>query len=99
MERAIVTGEREGDRCWIFDVAVGDDRRTAVHHRVSLSWVDYDHWCHGRLPPERVAAALVGLLHENRGRAGVPEQIPERFDASTARRWWPGIGRAMGALL
>src|SRR5688500_9344010 len=53
-----------------------------TRHEVSLSWVDYEHWSHGRIAPERVARAVVETLIDAQW---LP--LPARFDAATARRW------------
>jgi hypothetical protein len=94
----MVTVEREESmaRGWAFDVtiraspparapAAGSDHPAPAEsrHRVSLSWADYEHWSHGAAPPEQVARVVVEALLE----AGVPDPLPDRFDAATARRW------------
>lgn len=72
--------EAEAVRGWLFDVEI-DRPGGAVCCDVALSWVDYEHWCHGAASPSRVAEAVVRAVVE----AGV--DVPARFDASTARRW------------
>ena len=51
-------------------------------HEVTLAWVDHEHWSGGRFPPSTVVERLFGVLLEQR------LDIPERFDAATARRWF-----------
>jgi hypothetical protein len=69
---------------------------------VSLSWVDYSYWSPtGALSPEKVAAKVTGYVVENwERRHGAPPgrpvrdvqaDLPERFDAATARRWFPEL--------
>lgn len=80
-------------RGWAFDVIVRDQRPASVpaassapadsRHRVSLSWADYEHWSHGAAAPEQVARVVVEALLE----AGIPDPLPDCFDAATARRW------------
>lgn len=105
---AVVTVIREEERegGWAFAIevttgpaagagdAAGSASRQAVttHHNVLLSWVDYDHWSHGRLAPERVAGAVVRFLIDRD-----PEgALPETFDASTIRRRFPELDERLG---
>ncbi len=69
---------------WVFHVLVNGDV-VAHEHDVALSWVDYDHWSHGAIAPERIVQAVVEVLLDE-----CPDrELPDRFDASTARRWCP----------
>ncbi len=76
--------EREGAVGWRFDLTIpapeGEEARTIT---LCLSWVDYEYWSHGTASPCRVAEAVVrGVI------AGDPtRELPDEFDASTARRW------------
>lgn len=63
----------------------------ATDHEVGLAWVDHDHWSGGRLPPSTVVHELLSVLLDSCGH----ELLPRRFDASTARRWVPGLDAAM----
>ena len=64
------------------EVAHGES--PASIHRVRLGWVDHNHWTGERpFAPSRVVQALLECLLE----ADPPVELPERFDAATARRW------------
>jgi len=64
------------------EVARGEHPTTV--HRVRLGWVDHNHWTGERpFSPSRVVQALFECLLE----ASPTVELPERFDASTARRW------------
>lgn len=66
--------------------AVGTTR-----HTITLSWVDHEHWCGGIKAPSRVIEALVGALVAREGEpmaSGAAFELPSRFDAATARRWF-----------
>ena len=80
LARAHVLSEEETRTGWVYRVALkrGDDAR---EHHVRLAWVDHDHWSGGRAQPSHVVERLMELLAE------LEIEIPERFDASTARRW------------
>ena len=54
---------------------------------VTLSWADYDLWCHGRVAPEKVVKAAFAFLldHEPIG------SIMRRFDCSVIRRYFPQV--------
>lgn len=86
-ENIRVLSEAEGDRCWVFTVVVPSD--TAGSHagtqniEVALSWQDYEYWSHGQRSPSHVAEVVVRALIQ----AQPDRTLPDRFDASTARRW------------
>jgi len=83
--------EQETGHGWEHRLAVARDSGARAEHTVRLSWADHEHWSGGRDSPSRVIEKLLGLLLEReRERA-----IPERFDAATVRRWWPGVDQAM----
>jgi hypothetical protein len=66
--------------------AVGTTR-----HTITLSWVDHEHWCGGIKAPSKVIEALVGALVAREGEpmaSGAAFELPSRFDAATARRWF-----------
>lgn len=90
-----VRREIETGHGWSFVVAVRDAGGPATLHTVLLSWQDYERWAGGRLPPERIAAAVVRFLVDREGAAG----LDEHFDASTARRRYPDIDGVIGASL
>jgi len=77
-----VEHERETPQGWRYRVVVEREGAAATEHEVALAWVDHEHWCGGRLAPSTVVERLFGVLLE-RG-----EEIPARFDAATARRWF-----------
>lgn len=58
---------------------------------VTLCFQDYEYWSGGTRPPERVTEALIECLLDPDEDANVPEPLPDRFDASTARRWMPSL--------
>lgn len=76
---------------WDFRVSVTPADGDETRHDVYLSWVDYEHWSHGRVPPELV----VGTLVEELLGIDLPIRLPARFDASTARRWYPRMDELM----
>lgn len=82
-----VEGERETVRGWAFDVSVLRPGEQPTRHDIRLSWVDHDRWSGGRVPPSRTVEALVLTLED----AGAPPELPESFDAATARRWLPTL--------
>lgn len=88
-----VTTEQESDHGWSYEVAVERAGGGRTEHRVTMAWVDCEHWAGGRFPPSRVVEALVGLLVEREGE----RPLPERFDAATARRWYPDLDEVLPA--
>ncbi len=77
-----VENERETPQGWRYRVVVERAGAASTEHEVTLSWVDHEHWCGGRFAPSTVVERLFAVLLE-RG-----EEIPARFDAATARRWF-----------
>ncbi len=77
-----VEREEETPRGWTYHLVTPGGTR----HVLTLSFVDYEHWAGGRVPPSMVAEALASYVAAER-----PEGLPGRFDASTARRWLPGL--------
>ena len=57
---------------------------------VHLSWADYEYWCHGARAPADVVRALIRFLTQQDG-----FEIPPKFDAATARRWFPDLDHAL----
>ncbi len=78
--------EHEEPRGWRFEISLarpGTSIADPSRHEMTLSWVDYEFWCHGQSSPSRVAQIVVDALL-----AAKPElTLPPRFDASTCRRW------------
>lgn len=89
MAKITTMTETETGHGWEYVLAVEGPSNTRTEHTVRLSWADHEHWSGGRDSPSRVVEKLVGLLVE-RG-----QTLPPRFDASTGRRWWPGLDDAM----
>jgi len=77
MAGAEIRRESETGRGWRYEVALRGGERVV---EVTLDWSDHDHWSAGAAPPSRVVGALIEVLEDARVR------IPDRFDASTARR-------------
>jgi len=93
-----VQTEVENDRGWTFGVTIGGGGGTgntgggrgggggggndASEMTRTLSWVDYEYWSHGSFSPSRVAEAVLVALRE----ADPGRDLPQRLDASTARR-------------
>lgn len=90
-----VLTESEVSGGWTHTVRVRRAQGPDTVYTVRLAWVDHDHWCGGTHPPSRVTAAVVERLV-----ACEPIlELPERFDASTARRWLPGIDEELAQVL
>jgi hypothetical protein len=102
-----VRTEEETEHGWRYHVFVnraaardgGGGSNGEVEHIVLLSWVDHEHWSGGRHPPSRVVERLVQLLVEREAEAAAGAQggrpLPPTFDAATARRWYPGLDKAL----
>ena len=88
-----ITAEQERPNGWSYDVQVvagdgGEMRRVTL----GLSWADYNHWSpDGGDRAVAVAEAVLAFLLEHFG----PETLPERFDASLARRRFRGADEAI----
>ena len=76
--------EREDARGWRYSVTVDRDGRRRGFD-IRLDWADHDHWTGGTCAPSKTVHALVAALIEHEDDLDAP--IPNRFDASTARRW------------
>ena len=90
-----VVQETEVPGGWLHTVRISRPESTTTTHDVRLAWVDHEYWCGGALPPSRVTAAVVDCLV---GYEPIIE-LPPRFDASTARRWVPGIDDQLARVL
>jgi hypothetical protein len=86
-----VLTEEESGRGWAYRVSVDRGFGEPREHAVTLSWADHEHWCGGRLPPSTVVRAVVRYLAEREDE----RPMPARFDAATARRWFPAIDREL----
>jgi len=78
--------ETEHPSHWHYDVRVFDAGRTH-DHSVTLSFQDYDHWSHGRVPPSRVVRACFEFLLDNEPASA----IMSKFDCSVIRRYFPKV--------
>lgn len=84
-----ITGEREEQGGWSFQVQEIRADGSLAGVRLTLSWADYDLFCpDGAVPPEAVARAVIEVASEL-----WPEGIPARLDASTPRRRAPDADR------
>jgi hypothetical protein len=90
MGRVEVISELECERGWMYRVRI-DDHQGASEHSVRLDWAEHELWCGGRCPPSRVVEKLITLLLEQ----PLERPIPARFDAATARRWWPEVDQVL----
>lgn len=82
MPQVQIQSETDIPQGWRYAVEITHDDGAHATHKLRLAWVDHNHWTGERsIPPSRVAQALVESLVA----AGHP--LPDRFDASTARRW------------
>ncbi len=109
MSQIDVRTEQETPQGWRYEIAV---TRRAVHatrsgapistsartssHVVTLAWVDHEFWCGGAQPPSRTIESVIAFLLERENDPGEGFSIPERFDASTARRWYPTLDERFG---
>ncbi|MFN9971392.1 MAG: hypothetical protein ACK58T_16020 [Phycisphaerae bacterium] len=99
LPRVDVREERETPRGWSYRVLVRQGQQSPTEHRVSLSWVDHQHYCGGTLPPsstvEQVVNALVEAIDRHALASTLPAEfgsaLPTRFDVSLARRMVPGL--------
>ncbi|HEX8876500.1 MAG TPA: hypothetical protein VF777_07110 [Phycisphaerales bacterium] len=97
--RVDVREERETPRGWSYRVLVRLGAQPATEHRISLSWVDHQHYCGGTQPPsttvELVVAALLEAIDHHALARTLPREfgtaLPSRFDISLARRMVPGL--------
>ncbi len=79
-----ILSERQVDQGWSFEVQTAADREDQwQRHTLHLSWSDYNQWSvDGGDPPQCVAEAVLGFLLSR----VEPQTLPERLDASIARR-------------
>lgn len=93
--RVEIITEEDTPGGWEYHARVGVEGETPREVRVRLAWVDHDHWSGGRCAPSLVVERLLRLLID---RTPVSE-LPEQFNAASARRWAPGIDALMVAEL
>ena len=87
MAKVTVQDEQEEERGWSYEVVLRRADGAETTHRISLSWADHEYWTGGATPPSRIVERLaqIALARE------ADREIPERFDAATARRWWEDL--------
>jgi hypothetical protein len=78
--------ETEKPNRWDYDVVVEQGGRRH-EYLVSLSWSDYDLWCHGRVAPEKVVDAIFRFLLERESASS----ILSKFDCSLVRRYFAEV--------
>jgi len=84
--------EEEIESAWRFTVQVtGAEGASPATLTFTLSWADYEHWSHGTERPSDVARQVLEFVLAHRPL----RDLPDRLDASTVRRWWPEIDRAL----
>jgi len=82
-----VTEETDTTTGWIHSVSITHADSKVQTLTITLCFQDYEYWSGGSQPPERVTEALIECLLEPEEGSNVPSPLPEKFDASTARRW------------
>ncbi|MBI1375680.1 MAG: hypothetical protein GC159_23460 [Phycisphaera sp.] len=89
-----VKTEQDQGRGWAFEVDVTDAGQTHCYD-VTLSWSDYDLWCHGQVAPERVVRAAFRFLLEREPASA----ILSRFDCAVIRRYFPDVDKLLPGML
>lgn len=79
---------------WSYEVTVFAEGRTH-RHAVTLSYQDYDLWCHGRVGPSRVVEAAFKFLLQHEP----AEDILPKFDCSLIRRHFAEVDAELPKLL
>jgi hypothetical protein len=87
-----VRTEEEISRGWEYSVGISRPGGIDSEHTVTLSWADHEYWCGGTRPPSKVVEAVVRFLVDREAE----RPLPARFDAATARRWFPDLDREIG---
>lgn len=95
MASVTVQDEQETPRGWSYEVVIRRDDGRETVHRVSLSWADHEYWCGGAAPPSRIVERLGQIVLEREAE----REIPEKFDAATARRWWGDLDEVLQSRL
>ena len=78
--------ETENANHWSYGVRVFAGGQTHTY-AVTLSFQDYDHWSHGRVPPSRVVEAAFEFLLDHEPATA----IMSKFDCSVIRRYFPSV--------
>lgn len=86
-----VIHEEDTAQGWSHQVEIKPDQGQIALVMVQLSFQDYEYWSGGTRPPEQVTVSLIECLLDPGEDASVPTPLPGQFDASTARRWMPGL--------
>lgn len=89
-----VQTETEGDNHWSYEVCVTDGTETH-DYLVTLSWLDYDLWSHGRVAPEKVVHAAFEFLLSRESASSI---LP-KFDCSLIRRYFPEVDVELPGIL
>ena len=76
--------ETQGKNCWTYQVRVFQGGQT-FDYDVTLGWMDYDLWSHGRVAPNRVVRAIFEFLLSRESALSI---LP-RFDCALVRRYFP----------
>ena len=90
-----VLTEKDINNGWLFTVRVTDPDGSQSEYETTLSWADYDLWCRGSAPPERVVAALFTFLLQRENK----KEILSRFDAALVRRYFRDVDDILPGLI
>jgi hypothetical protein len=85
-----ISTETDSSRGWRFNVTLFTEGRKRDYD-VSLSWSDYDHWSHGRVPPEQVVRAAFKFLLDREP----ADAILGQFDCAVIRRYFPEVDQKL----
>jgi len=103
-----VRTETETAHGWRYDVAItrepaGESAAPgpsvalrATRHTVTLSWADHQFWSGGAQAPSRTIETVLAFLMDREEDPGDAFILPDRFDAATARRWFPSLDAHLG---
>ena len=94
MPRIDITTEVDGNHCWEYEVSVAESKNS-FDFKVTLSWSDYDLWCHGRVAPQRVVQAAFEFLLSRENASS----ILSKFDCSVIRRYFPEVDRELPKMI
>lgn len=89
-----ITQETETSCGWVHTARADVDGRVKTF-TIRLAWVDHDHWSGGAKPPSETVRAVLEALLLVRDQV----EIPDAFDAATARRWAPDLDALVRARL